>query len=264
LTIPVDLYRLVMGTQIWTITPVDIDQYYDSGSGVERYLATPIGRGQIEQKKDLSRANLEVKLSHDHPLAVSLLTSFFEQILTLTIFTQRDATTEVAWKGRLASVEPGDAFVTLNFESIFTSLRRAGLRARFQRSCRHALYGRGCRLDPETFAVATTLAALSGAACTVPAAGLQPDGYYTGGMLRGPDNVLAFIIGHVGTSLTLQRVPYTLSTAFASTGAATAIKIYPGCDHTRATCFAKFNNRDNYGGFDWIPNNNPMAGGSIA
>lgn len=260
---PIDLYRIVMGDQVWTLTPVDTDQFYDAGEGEERYTATSIGRGSFEQKKELVRANLDVRLPLDHPLAVSLLTSFSEQIVGLTIFTKRDATVDVSWKGSLAGVKPEDASVTLGFESIFTSLRRAGLRARFQRSCRHALYGRGCRLDPEAFAVAATLSAITGRTLTVPAAAGQPDGYYTGGMVRDPDQFLAYVVNHVGTALTLQRVPYSLSSGFAAAGVGMAVTLYPGCDHSRAVCLAKFNNLLNYGGFDWIPEKNPMGGNSI-
>lgn len=260
---PIDLYRIVMGSQVWTLTPIDTDQYYDAGSGTERYVSTTLGRGQIEQKAEINKASVDVNLPLDHSLAVNLLSSFSEQILTLTIFTDRDGQVETTWKGRLASLKPDDPFITLTFESIFTSLRRPGLRAHFMRSCRHALYGRGCNLDPEDFAVDATLNAIVGTTLTVPEAALQPNGFYLGGMVRAPDGTLGYVVTHVGSALTLQRVPYPLTTAFAASGPGLAIKIYPGCDLSRTTCINKFNNLLNYGGFDWIPNINPMGGDSI-
>ena len=42
-----------------------------------------------------------------------------------------------------------------------------------------------------------------------------------------------------------------------------AFEAYPGCDHTLATCAAKFGNQLNYGGFPYIPVKNPFTGDAI-
>lgn len=258
MSVPIDLYRIAMGSVVWTLTSADTDQTYNS----EVYVATAMGRGGFEQKNELTKANMEVNLPVDHELAVTLLTSYSEQIITLTMFAKDGATVGTSWKGRLASIKPDDAKLTMVFESIFTSLRRPGLRARFQKSCRHALYGRGCTLDPEDFADTGSCVAISGTVLTVTEAALQPNGYYLGGMVRAPDGSLGYIINHVGTSITMQRVPYNILQT-AEEGFPFSVTLYPGCDHSRATCGDKFSNGLNYGGFDWIPSKNPMGGSSI-
>lgn len=261
---PIDLYRLVMGDRVWTLTSADENQEYDAGSGLELYVATAMGRGEVMQKNEISKADLDISLPLDHDLAVELLASFSEQILSVTVFTDFDGVVQVTWKGRLSAVVPGNAEVTLRCESIFTSLRRPGLRARFQKSCRHALYhARGCTLDPEDFDQPATLDDIDGRVLTIPEADLLADGWLTGGMVRAPDEGLLFITNHVGAEVTVQRVSYSLAQAFAASGPGLSITIYPGCDHTRATCESKFNNLLNYGGFDWIPSKNPMGGNSI-
>ena len=261
---PIDMFRITNGTRVWTMTSAAREQTYGSGEAgaLELYVPTPIGRGQIEIKNEVAKGKLEVTLPIDHELAVTLLSQFSEQIMTLTLFSRR-IETEVAWKGRLAGLKPDEAELKMTFESIFTSMRRPGLRARFGKSCRHALYGRGCFLDPEDFATAATVTALTASTVTAPAADALADGYFTGGMLRSPGGILSFIINHVGPLITLQRVSYDLVTQFAETGSGMAITLYPGCDHTRQTCNSKFDNRLNYGGFDWIPQKNPMGGSSI-
>lgn len=261
----VDLYRFVEnGTgKIWTFTSAPDEQTYNAGDGVENYIPMPLGRTEIQQKQEITKASLDVTLDIENDLAIKLISAYTENVLSLTVFTKYPALTQVAWKGRLAGIQPGDATVKLVFESIFTSLRRAGLRARFQKTCRHALYGRGCNLDPEDFATIATLDDLDGRVLTVPEAALQSNGYYLGGMVRDPSGALAYIVNHVGTSLTLQRVPYTLQQEFAANGAGVALTIYPGCDHTLETCWAKFVNGLNFGGFPWIPAKNPMGGSSI-
>ena len=258
MTQPIDLYRIVMGPNVWTLTSAP-DQVYNS----ETYVKTSIKRNGIEQKNEISKASLEVAIPIDHAIALNLLTSYSEEVMTVTIFTKIDGDVETSWKGRLASIKPADADFTLNFESVFTSLRRPGLRARFQRSCRHALYGRGCTLDYTDFGSAGTISAIVGTTLTIPEAALQTSGYFIGGMVAASDGALSYIINHVGDQVTLQRVNYSILTDFALTGVGTAITLFPGCDHLRATCITKFNNLLNYGGFDWIPDKNPMGGSSI-
>ncbi len=260
----VDLFRFVEANSglVWTLTNSDIEQSYNAGSGVETYDPVAIGRGQIEQKQEITKANVDITLDLTHELAVRQLTVMSENQLFLTIFTKEGATVGVSWKGRLQSVRPGETSLLMSFESIFTSLRRPGLRARFQRSCRHALYGRGCRLDPEDFATVGSCTAMSSTVLTVTEAGLQADGYYVGGMLRAPDGTLSYIIGHTGTTITLQRTSAGLRTALEG-GLPFSVTLYPGCGHNRDDCKNKFNNLLNYGGFDWIPTKNPMGGSSI-
>ena len=118
-------------------------------------------------------------------------------------------------------------------------------------------------MDPEDFALDAVASAVANVKTfTVAAAATQPDGYYTGGMLRADDGTLSYIIAHVGSSITIQRLSYSLAEAIAN-GFPFDVKLYPGCDHSRQTCNDKFDNLLNYGGFDFIPTKNPMGGSSI-
>jgi hypothetical protein len=260
-----DLYRIVLGTRVFTITSADEEVEYASGTAgaLELYVPTPMGRGGVTLKNEISKANLEIRIPLTHELAGLLLGSWLETFASLTVFRKRVSGTAVIWKGRLTGTMPDDNFVRLSFESIYTSMRRPGLRARFQKSCRHPLYGRGCFLDPEDFAQAATVTAIVGRTITVPAASGEADGFFSGGMVRAPDGTLTYITKHAGTQLELNRISSALASAYAVTGPGTAITIYPGCPHDYVSCRDKFSNDDNYGGFDYIPTKNPMGGSSI-
>jgi hypothetical protein len=260
-----DLYRIAIGARLWTLTSGDEEVDYASGAGgaLEHYVPTPMGRGGVTVRNELTKANMEVRVPLTHELAVILLGSWLETITTITVFRQRASGTAVIWKGRLTSTLPDENFAKMVFESIYTSMRRPGLRARFQKSCRHPLYGRGCDLDPEDFAQVATIDAITGRTLTVPEADLLADGFFTGGMVKAPDGTLTYVTSHVGAQLELNRISAGLAAAFAADGPGTVITIYPGCDHSYATCAAKFSNDDNYGGFDYIPTKNPMGGSSI-
>jgi uncharacterized phage protein (TIGR02218 family) len=159
----------------------------------------------------------------------------------------------------------GDA-VTIECENIFTSLRRPGVRARYQKKCRHALYQRGCNLNDYDFAVVATATAVDGSVITVPDladsnfdSNTQGDGYFTGGMIETATGFMRYIIDHTGDQLTLITPLSELTEDVNDSSGDAVVTLYPGCDHTRGTCKDKFNNLVNYGGFPWIPGKNPFG-----
>lgn len=248
---------------VWNFTSGNEPVDYDAGEGVETYEPVSIQRSTISTKNELAKSNIDVQISLTNPIAIRWLQDNGEKLVSLTIFErEKSGTFNVVWKGRLASIQPGMTEVTFKMESIFTSLRRPGLRARYQKSCRYPLYGRGCKLDAEDFATAATVVAATNRTFTITEAALQPDGYFVGGMLRAPDGTLSYVIEHVGTAVTVQRLSYALAEAIVG-GFPFASTLYPGCNHSRQVCNDKFDNVLNYGGFDFIPDKNPMDGGSI-
>lgn len=253
-----ELFRFVEDATVWTVTSGDTAIVYNT----ETYTPATMGRSEIESKNEMNKANIEIKFDMDNAMARRWMVDRIEAVVTLTVF-EKDENDDisVAWKGRLASVKPATAEITLIFESIFTSLRRPGLRARYLRSCRHSLYGRGCGLDKEGFATTGTPTAVSGNSVTVTEAASFPDGYFATGMLEAADGSLRFITNHIGSAITLIRPSQSLAEAFAA--GPTTVRLFPGCPRTRDVCDERFNNLANYGGFDWIPTRNPFDGSSI-
>lgn len=263
-----ELYRLTEGDQVWTLTSADAPIQHVG----EWYEPATIGRNEAESKNEMSRSNLEVTLNIEHFLARRFLASAGEQAVGLTVFSKDDLVTNVVWKGRLSSVKPDKGRVKLVFESVFTSLRRPGLRARYQRACRHNLYGPGCGLNKENFATTGMVTQLTTTGVVMPAAALKPNGYYTGGMIEGPDGAARFILEHNGSSLTLSRSMDSLIDGFNKSGygrgygmgyGGLVATIYPGCPRTREVCDERFSNLPNFGGFPAIPLRNPFDGSSI-
>jgi uncharacterized phage protein (TIGR02218 family) len=271
---PYFLYQFVEGDQVWRFTS-RAEAWTSAGSGGEAILWEPaaVAHGDVVQTSEIERGRLELTWPLSHPFARRFLAPLGNTPVTLTIFRGHEQVlgeTVAHWKGRVVGAEVEGARILLSCESVFSTLRRAGVRAKYQRLCRHALYGRGCALNIAFHWQSGAVTEASGTAVFLPAAAEQPDGWIRGGVLRfGP--ALGFITGHVGALLTLSRPMPELAAAIAAaevdpeTGEAMPViaDIAPGCDLRAATCAAKFGNLANFGGFPEIPGRNPFGGSSI-
>jgi Phage conserved hypothetical protein BR0599 len=246
-----ELYRFTEGVSVWTYTSADTSQVHSA----ETYEPITIGRNEPEMKAEMSKASVTVNVALTSVLGQRWLSAVLEAPVFLTIFKKVDATVGTFWKGRLVSVKPDPAKVSLIFESAFTYLRRTGLSVKFQRTCPHVHYGRGCNLDKELFAVAAVVDSVTAAVVSCSEADALPDGHFIGGMLRTSTGSLRFIVNHVGPLLTLSRtVPLTVGEL---------IDIFPGCDRSIERCDTTFSNLANNGSFPFIPIKNPYKGSSI-
>jgi len=232
-----------------------------------------VAHGDVVQTSEIERGRLELTWPVSHPFARRFLAPMGNAAVTLTIFRGHEQVlgeTVAHWKGRVVGAEVEDQRIILSCESVFSMLRRAGVRAKYQRLCRHALYGRGCGLDIALHWQGGVVSSVAANAVTIVQAANAPDGWYRGGVLRfGPQ--LGFITGHEGAFVTLSRPMPEIAAALGApevdpdTGAPLPllVEIAPGCDLRTATCAAKFGNLANFGGFPEIPGRNPLGGGSI-
>lgn len=271
---PYYLYQFVEGDQIWRFTSRATDWASAASEGETlTWESAAISHGDVVQTSEIERGRLELTWPLSHPFARRFLAPLGNTPVTLTIFRGHEQVlgeTVAHWKGRVVGAEVEGVRILLNCESVFSTLRRAGVRAKYQRLCRHALYGRGCALDIGFHWQTGTVTTASGNALTIPEAAGQPDGWFRGGVLRFGAQ-LGFITGHVGTTLVLSRPMPEVAAALATpevdpeTGDPLPVvaDIAPGCDLRAATCAAKFGNLANFGGFPEIPGRNPFGGSSI-
>lgn len=266
---PIYLYQFVRDTQEWTYTNRATSFTWNS----KVWQPSAIMHSNIVASVEMAKHTLSLTFTRTHEFAHPFLTYSPDAITFITIFrghtTDFDAEFITYWKGRVLNAKVSGNTITLECEPVYTSLRRIGLRARYQRTCRHALYGRGCTLNQANFADAgLLLTAVVGTTLTVPGADVKPDGWYFGGMIETQNGVLRFIIGHIGATITISQpienfVSVGYGESYGTNYGGVALTLYPGCDRTTETCTTKFNNFINYGGFPWLPTRNPFDGNSI-
>jgi hypothetical protein len=154
--------------------------------------------------------------------------------------------------GRVAELDFGRSSITINMNDPRELLATSMPRNLFSAACRYALFGPGCTLNKATFAVGSTVTAVSSGSLQ---SGLTAyvDGYFSLGFLRFSSGMNSGLQGMIrssgqtgGTLNLLQPFPFNV-------GIGDAFTVYPGCDKTQATCANKFGNVANFGGQPYIP-----------
>lgn len=244
------------------------------------YTFTPaqIKMGEVSQTNEMAKDPLTLEFPRDHAFASLFLGGVPEQITTVTVFRGHAGDTseefQFYWKGRIAGASASGQVVRIDCENVFTSLRRAGLRARYQKKCRHALYQTGCGVDKDLYASLVTVSSASGFTITINEldsntidSNIGDADEFVGGMIETNDGHTRYIISQSGNVLTLIRPLQSLIDDVNDSVGGAEVTLYPGCAHTRAACKDKFDNLLNFGGFPWIPSKNPFGNnvtGSIA
>ncbi|NYZ69102.1 phage BR0599 family protein [Endozoicomonas sp. SM1973] len=251
---PLELYEFGQGVQRWYFTSSEHEIIYQS----KTYVPAPIKRSSVNVTDDIFKAALKLTFPRDNELARQFLGFSPELPTTVTIFRGHweDDDYIVYWKGRVSGAKGSGSTITLECESVFTSIQRPGLRAKYQRMCRHVLYDHKCRVNQKQFEVKAVVQNINGTHLTLTETSRYQAGWFTGGMIKTEDDAVRFVSSHNGSDLIITR-------PFHDVKPNTTVKLYPGCNHLSDTCLNKFNNLDNYGGFPHIPTRNPFDGSSI-
>lgn len=257
---PVELYEFEVGPNIYRYTSAPDDFVYLT----KVYAAVQIVRSDVEESGELPKDAITITVPRDADIADRFRVAPPSDVVLVSIYRMHyddpDADRRLFWTGRALNCEWKGAVADLSCESIYTALKRPGLRRLYQRQCPHVLYGGACGLLDTAWKTPVTLDTVSGITLTATAFGLQPDGYFAGGMVEWEAEPGRYerrgIKSHVGTTITLTHPVVGLE-------AGGTLDIWPGCDHSLATCDSKFSNSANYGGFPFVPNKNPFAGTNV-
>lgn len=253
---PVELYRFARNTKEWFFTSNDVNVTYAG----DTYVATTLQRSSIEQTSEQARNALKLTVRRDMDIAELYRVAPPKDIISLTVIRQHrgDNDPAVIWIGRVMNVdwqEGGQAVI--NCEPVSTSVKRQGLRRLYQRQCPHPWGSAACGVDKEAHKIDTTVTAVSGLTVTVAALLDRP---YGGGWIQKADadgNLeRRFIRSFSGLTL-------TLSQAFQDLEEDDAVTVYPGDDHTMATCDGVYDNILNFGGMPYTPTKNPFDGSPV-
>ena len=259
---PFFLYKLDDGVTVQRMTTLTVDKSADpEATGTDQtWTASPVAHSEIRETGNIEKNDLNLTLPISDTIAKTYLSAKGNTTF-LTVWRSHlddpDEEYQVVAKERIVSGEPKGNTIVIKTESIFTSARFGGRRSRFQKSCRHALYFKGCNLNRADFETAATVSAIDGNTLTISEAADQVDGYYKSGIVNY-GGLFGWIADHTGDQVTLTFPIVGLADDVTTNGSA-SVKIAPGCDRSLTTCIAKFDNGDNHGGYKWMPELNPYS-----
>lgn len=260
---PIELYEIGYSGNTWRYTSADRDVTYLAST----YKAIPCARGDIQPTSEIDKSSLDFTFPRDAEIGEVFRIQPPSEVVSLTLFGQHygdvDNQFVTLWKGRIINAEWSGPYIKLTGESVFTSLRRAGLRRRYQLQCPHALFSQPCGVNKDSWKEIHAVQSVSGLTLQVNGASGKPNNYFSGGYVTWANEMNGNIEKRmIRTSSSTGSV--VLASAPVGLSGGQLVTLYPGCDHTLgASGCAKFSNVANYGGMPFIPSKNPFGGTAI-
>lgn len=237
------------------------------------YTADRSSMSEFELTGNPFRNEVEVHLSRGNVFAAQYISGIPESKISLTVYRLLDPGDTggsfyiVYWFGLVQSNSfDKDAKPTLKCVPRTSSASRVGVRRKGQVMCDVPLYSQEigqCLLDPELFKIEGTLTSINGLTLISPDFNDQADDWLKGGEIV-IGNARRLILSHTNDSgggiITISR---TINNPETDSGGNIDFVAFAGCDHTAAACLAKFNNKINYAGQEYLPTKNPFVGDAI-
>jgi len=251
---PVEIYLFTIDSEEWGA--------YTSGDAAvayagRDYVPFAISRDTIRQDASSSAdpINIRVPATTDVALLFRRVYSRKVRLQILRLHTD-DANALSLFDGWVMSVEWQGPEAILTCQNKGVALQRDGLRYKSQAPCNHILFSDPCGLVEADHTIVTELTAVSADGLELTSADFdgEDDGYFVSGVCYY-DGTYRQIEAHAGDKI-------TLSLPFESLAAGATVQVTAGCDHSLATCKARFSgNQANFGGFPYVPQKNPYNKG---
>lgn len=253
---PVELYRLLLGTEEFRWTSAEDDYVF----GGDTFEAVEISRTRVlisaEQRQDLLTVNLPA--SEDFVRRYIDIVPGKRGTLTVQRVHRPDPDQEafVLFKGIVQSVAftRDGTSASIAVRPLTTGLSQTIPRYTFQGLCNHFLYDARCKVLQSSFQFSGTPSAVVGSTVTIPGLSANGASWAVGGFVQLGTSDFRLVLAQTGDDVKLLM-------PFGENVVGMSVDVFAGCDHTLATCKAKFNNVINYGGFAFVPLKNPFETG---
>lgn len=250
---PVYLYQFAFGGDSYNLT--NLDQPVTVG-GVA-YTPTTIKHTAPKQARQKEAQATDVTLPVDHAIPSRFYTSVPGKLGTLKVYKVHFSDIGVTddtikeFDGTVNSMKvSGDVAAVLKCYPMTAKQRRAGPRINYSAQCPHILGDARCGVNIASFAYTGTVTGVNNRQITVNGASAIDA---VGGMVEAPygsGDDYRMVLAQSGDNLLLMM-------PFEENPNGTTVRVFAGCDHTTTDCNTKFSNLVNYGGFPFVPTENP-------
>lgn len=258
---PVELFEIIVGADIYRLTNNEDEVTLNSVT----YVPERVERTALETGIEDRSQEIQITLPATHPFPQKYVNIIPSDRPTLRIFRYHRTDTPTPqviqiFDGFIESVaflEDGEV-ARLSALPATASAGREIPRFMYQGMCNHILYDTRCKIADSGVNKFTGSVDAIAADGKLTINGLfdatpRPNQWAASGHIEvSGDSRL--ILDMTGDVITIQ-LPFRIDVLNE------ACNVFAGCDHTMATCKAKFNNIINYGGFPFVPTKNPFETG---
>lgn len=253
----IECYRFVTPSGDVLLTSYPKPVYHETdATEVEVFEPAQVSRSAIEVSAALdSIMTNDITVPSDHPLAIMYAYGQSPQTFRVEIYETEDEgeTLSTIWVGELNSIVASLDTVVFKTISVIQSEVNANPRpVLYQSLCNHQLYDSRCKVDRNDYTVTATVTKVEDIQITVNDTVYPNDSLNLGTILNLASGEARSIINNTDNVI---QVTYP----FINIEVGDTVELSLGCDHARlGSCKNTFNNVTNYGGFDFVPVNNPF------
>lgn len=252
---PVEGYKFTGSFKTYRYTSADRSILING----ELYLPVAVSRSRVKagtQEDDNLSLDLEI------PFDVDVIRDYaYAQTpprLTLEVFRQQQDDPENAWSlfwtGIVRGFSVSGRTAKVQVPSIFSLALQGEIpNVYYQAPCNHVLYDGRCGISRAANKYDAVVQTVTGAAITLTAAPATTGILAAGEIVNVRNGERRLILSNAGSTI-------NIGYPFVDLLPGDAVELVKGCDHSLETCKAKFDNVINFGGFPYIPSDNPFEG----
>lgn len=253
---PVECYRFVGSFREYLYTSADRQVQL----GGRTYLPAAIRRESLRAgTQDDDNLALEIQLPFDTTVVRDYAYADSPPALRLEMYRSHrglnmSSDFVLLWRGEVVSFNVDGRIASLVIPSVFARLLQGDVPSAFwQAPCNHVLFDTRCGLSRSTYSTTTSVVLVAGREIQVADQEFS-NAFLVGGEMVNQRNGERRMITSNEDNLIEVRVN------FVDMRVGDTVELTAGCDHSFATCKAKFDNGLRYGGHPFIPSDNPFEG----
>lgn len=227
--------------------------------------------GQVYDPVPVTRSRVKSGTHKDDSLMLDLQLPFDVQVVqdyafaqtppTLTVEVYRQQIDDLTglsyilfWKGVVRGYTVDDRLATVHVPSIFSlALQGEVPNVYYQTPCNHTLYNNRCTVVRTSHRFTGLILTVNSTDIVMAATPAADSILKAGEIVNLRNGERRMILENIGPII-------TLGYPFVDLVVGDSVELVKGCDHSLATCKAKFSNVINFGGFKYIPAENPFEG----
>jgi hypothetical protein len=255
---PIELYKFVGSFKTYYYTSADSTQTFAG----QEYFPISVTRSRVRSgTQDDDNLSLDLSLPFDTDVVQDYAFAEVPPTLSLTIYRVQDeditgTAWRVFWIGTVHGFSVNDRLATVQVPSLFQEALSGELPSIFyQVPCNHTLYDSHCQVVRALNTFDAVVQAVNGTEISLVGAPTTNGDLVAGEMVNGRNGERRKIFANVGTLI-------TIGYPFVDIVAGDDVEVVRGCNHKGrdGDCKNKFDNYDNFGGFEDIPPDNPFVG----